>query len=47
MDTNIENIKTFENGNKVYTTEWRKIYGVIEEDYFTKSDLFPEDLKQM
>ena len=30
----IENINTFEKRSKVYTTQWRKIYEVIEEDYF-------------
>ena len=39
----IENINTFENRNKVYTTQWRKIYEVIEPDFFEKSDIFPDD----
>ena len=34
MKIDIENINTFQNRNKVYTTQWRKIYEVIEEDYF-------------
>ena len=29
MKIDIENINTFENINKVYTTQWRKIYEVI------------------
>ena len=37
----IENINTFEKRNKVYTTQWRTIYEVIEEAYFIESDIFP------
>ena len=33
MKIDIENIKTFENRNKVNTTQWSTIYEVIEEDY--------------
>ena len=40
MKMDIENINTFEKRNKVYTTQWRKIYEVIEEDYFKESDIF-------
>ena len=40
MNIDIENINTFEKRNKVYTTQWRKIYEVIEEDYFKESDIF-------
>ena len=40
MDIDIENIKTFEKRNKVYTTKWRKIYEVIEPEFFEKSDIF-------
>ena len=43
MNIDIENINTFENRNKVYTTQWRTIYEVIEEYYFTGSDIFPDD----
>ena len=41
MSTDIENINTFEQRNKLYTTQWSKIYEFIEEDYFTESDIFP------
>ena len=30
MNIGIGNINTFENRNKVYTPQWRKIYEVIE-----------------
>ena len=43
MNINIENINAFEKRNKVYTTQWMAIYEVIEEDYFNKSDNFPDD----
>ena len=42
MKIYIENMNTIENRNKVYTTLWRKIYKVIEEDYFKESDIFPD-----
>ena len=38
MNINIENINTFENRKKVYTTQWRKIYEVIEPEFFEKSN---------
>ena len=44
MNIDIEKINTFENGNKVNTTQWRTTYKVIEQDYFTKSDIFPNDI---
>ena len=34
MKIDIENINTFEKGYKLYTTQWRTIYEVIEEAYF-------------
>ena len=40
MNIDIENINTFKHRNKVYTTQWRKIYEVIEQDYFNESDIF-------
>ena len=40
MKIDIENINIFEKRNKVNTTQWRKIYEVIEEDYFKESDIF-------
>ena len=43
MNIDIENINTFENKNKVYTTQWRTIYEVIEPYSFKKSDTFPDD----
>ena len=39
----LNKINTFEKRNKVDTTQWRKIYEVIEEDYFIESDMFPDD----
>ena len=30
MNIDIENINTFEKRNKLYTTQWRTIYEVIE-----------------
>ena len=39
MNIDIENINTFEIINKVNTTQWRKIYEVIEEAYFEESDI--------
>ena len=46
MTIDIENINTFEKINKVYTTQWRKIYEVIEPCFFEKSDIFPDDFKK-
>ena len=43
MNIDIENINTFENRNKVYTTQWRTIYEVIEPVFFKKYDTFPDD----
>ena len=43
MKIDIDTINTFENRNKVYTTQWRKIYKVIEPDYFKEFDIFPDD----
>ena len=43
MKFDIENINTFEKRNKVNTTQWRKIYEVIEEEYFKESDIFLDD----
>ena len=40
MNIDIENINTFEKRNKVYTTQWRKMYEVIEPEFFEKSDFF-------
>ena len=42
MNIDIENINTFEKRNKLYTTEWRKIYKVIEPEFLKKSDTFPD-----
>ena len=33
MNIDIENINTFENRNKVYTTQWRTVYEVIEPEF--------------
>ena len=43
MNIDIENMKKIKKRKKVYTTQWRKIYEVIEEDQFNKSDIFPDD----
>ena len=43
MDIDIDKINKFEKRNKENTTQWRKIYKVIEEDYFKESDIFPDD----
>ena len=40
MNIYIETINTFEKRNKVYTNQWRTIHKVIEEYYFTESDIF-------
>ena len=42
MNIDIENINTFEKRNKVYTTQWSKIYEVIEPDFF-RNLIFPDD----
>ena len=34
MNTAIEKVNTFEKRSKVYTSQWRTIYKVIEEAYF-------------
>ena len=44
MKTDIEKINTFVKRNKVYTTQWRRIYEVVEEAYFEESEIFPDDL---
>ena len=44
MNIDNENINTFENRNRVYTTQRRKIYEVIESEFWMKSDIFPDDL---
>ena len=31
--TDIKNVNTFEKRNRVYTTQWRKIYKVIETEF--------------
>ena len=38
MNIDIENIKTFEKRNKVYTAQWRAIYEVIEPYFLDKPD---------
>ena len=38
MNIDIENINTLEKINKVYTTNWRTIYKVIEQDCFNEYD---------
>ena len=43
MKIDIENINIFEKRNKVYTTQWRTIYKVIETDFQKKIDIFPDD----
>ena len=40
MKIDIENTNTIEKINKVYTTQWRKIYKVIEPDFLKKTDIF-------
>ena len=42
MNIDIEDINNFEKRNKVYTTQWRTIYEVIEPAFFKKSDTFPD-----
>ena len=34
MNIDIEKINTFKKRNKLNKTQWRKVYEVIEEDYF-------------
>ena len=46
MNIDIENINTFENRNKVYTTQWRTIYEVIKPEFFEKCDIFPDNFLQ-
>ena len=45
MEMDIENIDIFGKRNKVYTNQLRKIYEVIEPEFFEISVFFPEDLK--
>ena len=47
MNIDIESINTFENINKLYTTQWGKIYEVIEPEFLKEPDIFPDDLKKM
>ena len=46
MNIDIENINKFQKRNEVYTTQWRTIYEVTEQDYFNESDIFPDDKKK-
>ena len=39
INIDIENIKTFENRKKVYTTQWRQINEVIEPEFLNKTDI--------
>ena len=34
MNIDIENINKFEKRNKIYTTQWRTIYKVMEPEFF-------------
>ena len=43
MNIDIENINTFENKNKLHTTQWRTIYEVIEPDFCEKYGIFLGD----
>ena len=43
MNIDIENINTVEKRNKLYTTQWRKIYEFIEPEFLEKSDIFPDN----
>ena len=46
LDIDTENNNTFENRNKLYTTQWRTIYEIIEDDYLKESSIFPDNLKR-
>ena len=43
MNIDIENINTFKKRNKLYTTQWRTIYEIIEPEFLNKYDTFPDD----
>ena len=43
MNIALENINTLEKRNKLYTTQWRTIYEVIEQQCFNESDNFIDD----
>ena len=40
MNTDIENIEKTENSHKHYTKQWRKIYEVIQQEFFDETDIF-------
>ena len=43
MDIYIDKIDTYEIRNRVNKIKWRPIYEVIEEAYFTESEIFSDD----
>ena len=42
MKIDIENIENIENNHKHYTKQWRKIYEVIQQEFFDETD-FPDN----
>ena len=47
MNTDFEDIDKIENTNTHNKTHWRKIYEVIQQEFFEENDIFPKEfLKQ-
>ena len=46
MYIDIEDINTVEKRNKVYTTQWKIIYEVIESQFFYRSDFLDDFIKK-
>ena len=42
MNIDIENINKIENSHNHYTKQWRKIYEVIQQEFFDETDIFPD-----
>ena len=40
MNIDIENINKIENSHKHYTKQWRKIYEVIQQEFFDETEFF-------
>ena len=42
MTIDIKNINIIGNSHKNYTNQWRKIYKVIQQEFFDETNIFPE-----
>ena len=42
MNIDIENINKIENSHKQYTKKWRKIYEIIQQEFFDETVFFSD-----